>query len=63
MNFVTGKLGAKFRRQHAIDAFIVDFVAISEKLVVEVDGGIHREVEQRRMMPGGPRCWKNLDSK
>ena len=41
------KLGAKFRRQHAINAFIVDFVAITEKLVVEVDGGIHQEAEQQ----------------
>ncbi len=40
------KLGTKFRRQHAINAYIVDFVAIDEQLVVEVDGGIHREAEQ-----------------
>jgi very-short-patch-repair endonuclease len=36
-----GKLGARFRRQHAIDRFIVDFVALRPKLIVEVDGGIH----------------------
>ncbi len=35
------QLGAKFRRQHAIADFIVDFVNIDAKLVVEVDGGIH----------------------
>jgi leucyl-tRNA synthetase len=40
------KLGAKFRRQHAIARFIVDFVCIEKKLVVELDGPIH-EFQQR----------------
>ena len=35
------KLGAKFRRQHLIDQFIVDFYCVELGLVVEVDGGIH----------------------
>jgi isoleucyl-tRNA synthetase len=35
------KLGSKFRRQHAIDEFIADFVCIPARLVVEVDGAIH----------------------
>ncbi|MEL7433602.1 MAG: DUF559 domain-containing protein [Chloroflexota bacterium] len=34
-------LGNKFRRQHAVDCFIVDFYAPKVKLVVEVDGAIH----------------------
>ncbi|TAE40163.1 MAG: DUF559 domain-containing protein, partial [Sphingobacteriales bacterium] len=34
-------IGFKFRQQHLIDNFIVDFVCISKKLVVEVDGKIH----------------------
>jgi very-short-patch-repair endonuclease len=34
-------LGIKFRRQHIIDIFIPDFVALSIKLIVEVDGKIH----------------------
>ena len=33
--------GFKFRRQHVIDNFIVDFVCLEKKLVVEVDGGYH----------------------
>jgi very-short-patch-repair endonuclease len=33
--------GKKFRRQHAIDRFIVDFYCAAAKLVVEVDGSIH----------------------
>jgi 5-methyltetrahydrofolate--homocysteine methyltransferase len=34
--------GYKFRRQHIIDTFIADFVCLSKKLVVEVDGLIHQ---------------------
>ena len=33
--------GIKFRRQHVLSPFIVDFYAASLKLVVEVDGGYH----------------------
>ena len=35
------KLGFKVRRQHAIGDFIGDFVSISQKLVIEIDGEIH----------------------
>ncbi|MBT4866883.1 MAG: endonuclease domain-containing protein [Planctomycetaceae bacterium] len=31
----------KFRRQHPIDCFIVDFYCHSEKLIIEVDGESH----------------------
>ena len=31
----------KFRRQHPIGRFIVDFVCLSAKLVIEIDGGQH----------------------
>jgi very-short-patch-repair endonuclease len=33
--------GRKFRRQVNIGAFVVDFFCWAEKLVIEVDGGIH----------------------
>jgi len=36
-------LGPKFRRQVPIGPFVVDFVAINERLVIEVDGGQHAE--------------------
>lgn len=32
----------KFRRQHPIDRFIVDFVCLEASLIVEVDGQIHQ---------------------
>lgn len=35
----------KFRRQHIIDEFIVDFVCLSKKLIVEVDGKYHQKPE------------------
>ena len=44
-------LGLKFRRQHAIQDFIADFVCIEKRLVIEVDGEIHdqqREYDQVR---------------
>jgi len=38
-----GKLhGIKFRRQHPIERFIVDFYCAEAKMVVEVDGEIHQ---------------------
>ena len=33
--------GYKFRRQHPIGPFFVDFVCLEKKLVIEVDGGQH----------------------
>ena len=35
--------GVRFRRQHPIDQYIVDFMAPEQKLIVELDGGIHLE--------------------
>ena len=35
--------GTKFRRQHPIGPYIVDFVSLSRKLIIECDGGQHAE--------------------
>ena len=35
-------LGLHFRRQHVIRGFIVDFYCHRARLVIEIDGGIHR---------------------
>ena len=43
--------GLKFRRQHPIPPYIVDFVCIEKKLIVELDGGQHAdavEYDERR---------------
>jgi len=38
--------GVNFRRQHAIGNYIVDFVSIKKKLVIELDGSQHLEQEE-----------------
>lgn len=42
------KLGdLKFRRQHPVDIFILDFYCHEKKLAIEVDGGIHNHEAQK----------------
>ncbi|MCP4406239.1 MAG: endonuclease domain-containing protein [Gammaproteobacteria bacterium] len=44
-------MGYKFRRQYVIKPYIVDFVCVAAKLIVEIDGGQHaeqRHYDQRR---------------
>ena len=36
----------KFRRQHIIGEYIVDFVCLEKRFVIEVDGSVHNELEQ-----------------
>ena len=37
----------KIRRQHPIGPYIADFFCSASKLVVEVDGGVHREEDRQ----------------
>ena len=37
--------GHKFRRQQPLGPFIVDFVCLAARIVVEIDGGQHNEEE------------------
>ena len=48
------QLGHKFRRQHVIDRFIVDFFCLDRSLVVEIDGEVHDQDQ-------GPGCRKGQD--
>lgn len=41
------KLGIKFRRQHPIESYIADFIALQHNLIVEVDGGYYENEEQK----------------
>ena len=41
-------LGVKFRQQHIIEDFIVDFFCNEYKVTVEVDGGYHKEADQMK---------------
>lgn len=40
-------LGFKFRRQHPLNKFIVDFYCHEANLIIEVDGEIHETPEQK----------------
>ena len=39
--------GFKFRRQHPVGQFIVDFYCVEARLVIEVDGEIHNKSEAK----------------
>jgi len=41
------QLGARFRRQYGIGSYVVDFCSPRIKLIIELDGGIHDEYNQR----------------
>jgi very-short-patch-repair endonuclease len=38
--------GVKFRRQHPVGGFIVDFYCPAARLAIELDGGVHLDSEQ-----------------
>ena len=40
-------MGVTFKRQHIIGVYIVDFVCLSKKLVLELDGGYHQLPTQK----------------
>ncbi len=49
--------GFRFRRQHPIDEFIIDFFCYEAKLVIELDGDVHmasvqmeRDIERTRIL-------------
>lgn len=45
--YLKGKnLGAKFRRQHGIGPYIVDFYCKEKSLVIELDGSQHIEAKE-----------------
>jgi very-short-patch-repair endonuclease len=62
-----GQLGWRFRRQHPIPPYVVDFACIEARLVVECDGGQHaregeHEARDQRLRRQGWRVlrfWNN----
>jgi leucyl-tRNA synthetase len=40
------KTGHKIRRQHVINNFITDFVCLTKKVVIEIDGGNHIQQQE-----------------
>ena len=46
-NYISGgRLGVHFRRQHPVFDYIPDFVCLSYRLIIEIDGGYHFDGEQ-----------------
>ena len=41
------KLGFKFKRQHSIGGYILDFYCPQKKLIVELDGEVHNTKEAK----------------
>ena len=41
MQLKNSQIGFKFRRQHSIGGYVVDFYCPSKKLVIEIDGPQH----------------------
>ncbi len=41
------KLGYKFKRQHSIGGYILDFYCPQKKLIIELDGEVHDTKEAR----------------
>ena len=41
-----GVLGLKFRRQHVLRGFIVDFYCVAERLVLDLEGDAHDGTDQ-----------------
>ena len=54
------KIGYKFRRQHIIGSFIVDFVCLTEKMTIEVDGEIHNDPENIKKDQDRTKCLNSL---
>ena len=42
----------KFRRQHPIDKYIADFYCHEKKLVIELDGEVHNDIETKEKDAG-----------
>lgn len=42
------KLGYKFKRQHSIGGYILDFYCPQKKLIIELDGEVHNTKEAKK---------------
>lgn len=45
-------MGYRFKSQHPIDKFIVDFYCHRARLVIEIDGEVHQEEDQMEVDQG-----------
>ena len=56
-NLRANRLGFKFKRQVPIGAYIVDFVCLEKRLIIELDGGQHMDNQTYDMRRT---AWLNL---
>ena len=42
------RLGAKFRRQFRMEKGVLDFYCFEHRLAIELDGGVHSQIDQMR---------------
>jgi len=42
------RLGAKFRRQFRVEKGVLDFCCFEHRLAIELDGGVHSQIDQMR---------------
>jgi very-short-patch-repair endonuclease len=55
------RLGCRFRRQHPIPPYVVDFACVEVKLIIEADGGQHADRrDQARDIYLQQRGWRVL---
>ncbi len=40
------KIGVRFRRQHSVGGYILDFYCFSKRLIIEVDGDSHSSAKE-----------------
>lgn len=57
------KLGFKFKRQHSVGGYILDFYCPRKKLIVELDGEIHNTKEAREYDLVRDKYFRELDYK
>ena len=57
------RLGCKFRRQHSVGGYILDFICKEKKLIVEIDGGIHLQKENKEYDDVRDKYFRELDYK
>ncbi len=41
------KIGVKFRRQHSVGGYVLDFYCSERKLIIEIDGSVHHSIEAK----------------
>jgi very-short-patch-repair endonuclease len=54
------RLGAKFRRQFRMENGVLDFYCFEHRLAIELDGGVHSQINQMRRDAAKEDCLRTL---